>query len=190
MVASDCRRHDGQCGHGVRCRGRWNRAGLAKSGSVEAGSPGESAAPRHGPPLHELESRKEGQDYKGRLAPLVVQRRGLAVITDFSNARLEDWTRPGFTNADQIEDQLRLMEEHWAWLSRGLESFHWDIIRVTLPVELRPDAYPHFGAFRDAVAPLIRKKVDISKYDSMATTPSIRHGSYRLPLAALNVLSS
>ena len=137
--------------------------GRAKSGSVEAGSPGESAAPRHGPPLHELESRKEGQDYKGRLAPLVVQRRGLAVITDFSNARLEDWTGAGFTSVDQIEAQLRLMEEHWAWLSRGLESFHWDIIRVTLPVELRPDAYLHGGVFRDAVAPLIRQKVDVSE---------------------------
>jgi hypothetical protein len=140
--------------------------GRAKSGSVEAGSPGESAAPRHGPPLHELESRKEGQDYKGRLAPLVVQRRGLAVVTDFSTARLEDWTGAGFTSVDQIEAQLRSMEEHWAWLSRGLESFHWDIIRVTLPVELRPDAYLHGGVFRDAVAPLIRQKVDASEYDS------------------------
>ena len=87
------------------------------------------------------------------------------MIADFSNTRLEDWKGSGFTNVDQIGDQLRLMETHWAWLSRGLESFHWDIIRVTLPVELGPDAYPGWGEFRDAVAISIKQKIDISSYD-------------------------
>jgi hypothetical protein len=125
-----------------------------------------AVAPQHEPPLHELASRVEGQDYRGRLAPSVARRRGLAVVTDFANARLEDWTGAGFTIFGQIRDQLELMEAHWAWLSRGRESFTWDIIRVTLPVELRPDAFAHGGEFRNAVAALITKKVDVAKYDA------------------------
>jgi hypothetical protein len=69
--------------------------------------------------------------------PLVTHRRGLAVIADFSNARLEDWHGAGIRSVAQLKDQLRRMAAHWAWLSHGLESFQWDVIRVTLPVELR-----------------------------------------------------
>jgi hypothetical protein len=57
------------------------------------------------------------------------------------------------------------MEEHWAWLSRGLEQFDWDIIRVTLPVPLQPDAYPGWIEYRNAVAALVRQQIDVSQYD-------------------------
>ena len=139
-------------------------------GSGGAGAPSgppqdASAAPRHGPP-QELNGRTEGRDSLGPLVPLVTHRRGLAVIADFSNARLEDWHGAGIRSVAQLKDQLRRMAAHWAWLSHGLESFQWDVIRVTLPVELRPDAYAGWGEYRDAVASLVRQKVNVSAYDA------------------------
>jgi hypothetical protein len=107
-----------------------------------------------------------GRDSLGRLVPLVAHRRGLAVIADFADARLEDWHGPGISSVAQLKGQLRRMEAHWAWLSHGLESFQWDVIRVTLPVDLRPDAYASWGEYRDAVASLARQKVDASAYDA------------------------
>ena len=88
------------------------------------------------------------------------------MIADFSNARLEDWHGAGIRSVAQLKDQLRRMAAHWAWLSHGLESFQWDVIRVTLPVELRPDAYAGWGEYRDAVASLVRQKVNVSAYDA------------------------
>lgn len=141
----------------------------AKEGDADARSArsrSADVAPRHGPPLHELRGRAEDRDYKGQLSPDVTHRKGLAVIADFSNVRLEDWRGPGISSVAQLRDQLRRMEEHWAWLSRGLETFRWDIIRVTLPVALRPDAYPGWIEYRDAVASLVRKKVNAPSYDA------------------------
>ena len=104
--------------------------------------------------------------YRGPAVPYVKHRRGLAVIADFADTRLEDWTGAGFNNVSELSLQLRLMEQHWAWLSGGKEDFRWDVIRVTLPVNLGPDAYPDFNSYRDAVGTLIRQQVDVSSYDA------------------------
>ncbi len=102
----------------------------------------------------------------GFVAPHHVERRrGLAVIADFADSRLEDWQGPGIDNAGDLARQLRKMEAHWAWLSRGGEAFQWNIIRVTLPVNLSADAYPGWAEYRDAVGALIRAQVDVAKYD-------------------------
>jgi hypothetical protein len=50
-------------------------------------------------------------------------RKGLAIITDFADRTLEDWTGNGFRSVDDLSVQLRNMEDPWAWLSRGLEDF-------------------------------------------------------------------
>ncbi len=104
--------------------------------------------------------------YRGPAVPYVKHRRGLAVIADFADTRLEDWTGAGFHSVSEVNLQLRRMEEHWAWLSGGKEDFRWDVIRVTLPVNLGPDAYPDFGSYRDAVGALIRQQVNASAYDA------------------------
>ena len=57
------------------------------------------------------------------------------------------------------------MEAHWAWLSRGHETFRWDIVRITLPVHLGGNAYAGWGEYRDAVASLARRRVDPDDYD-------------------------
>lgn len=103
---------------------------------------------------------------RGRGAPRVQHRRGLAVIADFADNRLEDWQGEGIRSVSELASQLRKMEAHWAWLSRGQESFQWDIIRVTLPAALRADAYADWGAYRNAVAALIRQQVNVPKYDA------------------------
>ncbi|MDF3031941.1 MAG: carbohydrate-binding, CenC-like protein [Moraxellaceae bacterium] len=98
--------------------------------------------------------------------PVITQRKALAVITDFSNAKLEDWTGPGFNDTGDIRATLDLMETHWAWLSHGREDIDWDIIRVTLPVPLAPDAFGGWPEFRNTVAALVRAQVDIADYDA------------------------
>ena len=92
-------------------------------------------------------------------------RKGLAVITDFANRTLETWDGAGMQTVDHVSAELRRMEAHWAWLSRGLEKFQWDIIRIELPVAAVPDAYANWVAFREAAAPLIRQEVDVADYD-------------------------
>jgi hypothetical protein len=103
---------------------------------------------------------------RGPAVPHRPRRVGLAVIADFADSQLEDWHGEGIGSIDALSEQLRNMEEHWAWLSRGQESFHWDIIRITLPVTLRPDAYSNWVEFRNAVGLLIRQRVDPSRYDA------------------------
>lgn len=92
-------------------------------------------------------------------------RKGVAVITDFADRRLEDWTGPGITGVDALAAQLRSMEAHWAWLSRGRETFQWDIIRIELPQPAVADAYPGWDAFRDAAIALARQQVETADYD-------------------------
>ena len=92
-------------------------------------------------------------------------RKGLAIITDFSDRRFEDWTGPGFQNVDALRAQLDDMQRHWEWLSRDVEGFRWDIIRVELPRAAVPQAYPNWSAFREAVVALAREQVRVSDYD-------------------------
>jgi carbohydrate binding protein with CBM6 domain len=92
-------------------------------------------------------------------------RKGLAIIADFSDRSLEDWTVDGMTNLDEVAANLRKLEDHWAWLSHGLEKFQWDIIRIRLTQAAVPGAFSGWGAFRDAVATLATQQVAISDYD-------------------------
>jgi M6 family metalloprotease-like protein len=96
-------------------------------------------------------------------------RRTLAVITDFRDRHLEDYTGAGMKTEEDVAQQLRKMEDHWAFLSRGLEAVHWEIMRIELPYD-SPDADPdpfdgNWTAFREAAAIEIRKRVLIDDYD-------------------------
>lgn len=94
-----------------------------------------------------------------------VKRKGLAVIVDFANSKLEDWDGPGINDVSELSDQLHKMEGHWAWLSRGKEKFNWDIIRITLPVNLDRYTYWSWWEYRNAVADLVKQEIDVTKYD-------------------------
>lgn len=100
------------------------------------------------------------------LLPQVRERHALAVITDFSDTRLEDWTGPGFNSVPEVRQQLAQMEAHWEWLSHDKEDMQWDIIRITLPVPLSPTAYASWPDFREAVGALVRQQVNVSDYDA------------------------
>jgi hypothetical protein len=151
---------------------------MACNGARNSGAPDTSAArePAASPFKPEADQGSFGSgapsgpvpkpDLPGIVAPPVQHRSGLAVIADFADTRLENWQGEGINNVNTLSSQLRKMEEHWAWLSRGQEEFQWDIIRITLPVTLRADAYAGWGAYRDAVGALIRQQVDVSKYDT------------------------
>jgi M6 family metalloprotease-like protein len=92
-------------------------------------------------------------------------RKALAIVTDFSDRKLEDWTGAGMKSLADVSAQLRALEEHWAWLSRGREQIQWDIVRIRLPQAAVPGAYANWNAFRDAVALLAKQQVDIADYD-------------------------
>jgi hypothetical protein len=92
-------------------------------------------------------------------------RKGLAIVADFANRRLEDWTGAGFRTLSDLGVQLSEMERHWMWLSRNTETFHWDVIRIQLPRDAGPDAYPNWIAFREAIAALALQQVAASDYD-------------------------
>ncbi len=92
-------------------------------------------------------------------------RKGVAVITDFADRRLEDWTGSGMTQVADLSAQLRSMESHWAWLSRGLETYRWDIVRIQLSQPAVENAYDGWVAFRDAAVTLARQQIRTADYD-------------------------
>jgi hypothetical protein len=95
-------------------------------------------------------------------------RKGLAIIVDFADVRLEDWVEPldspvppGFHSEDDIREVLQQMTGHWEWLSRGAERVIWGLTRVQLPRELVENAYASDAEFRRAVIDL----ADVSAED-------------------------
>ena len=91
--------------------------------------------------------------------------RGIGVIADFANQKLEQFTGPGIRSQADLRAQLDQMQSHWAWLSRGLEQYQWDIVRVTLPVNLTPTAYAGWVEYRDAVVSEVKKVAPLATYD-------------------------
>ncbi len=92
-------------------------------------------------------------------------RRGLAIVADFSNRRLEDWTGAGMRSLDDLSAQLRELEAHWAWLSLGQEKFQWDITRIQLAQAAVPGAFYSWSQFRDTIAALVKQQIDVRDYD-------------------------
>ena len=92
-------------------------------------------------------------------------RKGLLVITDFDDRRLEDWDGAGMKTVDDVSAQLRAMAAHWEWLSRGRERMRWDIIRVTVPKPCVASAFSGWTEFRATVAGLVRQQVAVADYD-------------------------
>lgn len=90
-------------------------------------------------------------------------RKGLAIVVDFADFQLEDWEGQGFRSLADVQAMLDLMTDHWSFLSRGTEVVQWDLIRVQLPVNLAPDAYPHIREFREAV--IKAAAIDVAQYD-------------------------
>ena len=96
-------------------------------------------------------------------------RRALAVITDFQDRHFEDFGGAGMRSEDDLSRQLRQMEDHWAFLSRGLEVIRWEILRVELPYsssDADPDPFDgNWVRFREAAARELLKQVQIADYD-------------------------
>ncbi len=92
-------------------------------------------------------------------------RKGLAIIADFSNRRLEDWAGAGMKSVNDVSAQLRELEAHWAWLSLGQEKFQWDITRIQLAQAAVPGAFSSWWQFRETIATLVKQQVDVRDYD-------------------------
>jgi regulation of enolase protein 1 (concanavalin A-like superfamily) len=126
-----------------------------------------SSLPLNGEPMYVQVRRRVGSAVDVVSAQYMASiRRGLAVITDFADRRLEDWPGQGIRTEDEVLPHLRNMEAHWEWLSRGRERMQWDVIRIQLPATATPDAFPGgWSAFRLAAASLIRSQVPTADYD-------------------------
>lgn len=112
-----------------------------------------------------LESGPEGARITSTASYTAPMRRGLAVIVDFADRRLEDWDGLGFQSEADLRVQLDQMEAHWDWLSRGVEKTAWDIARIQLAENLTDDAFPGWIEFREEVARRTREVVDLADYD-------------------------
>ncbi len=122
--------------------------------------------PLNGATLYVQLRRRAGSLVESVNVPYIAPvRRGVLVITDFTDRRLEDWTGPGMRSVADISIQLRKMEDHWRWLSRGLERYRWDIIRIRLPHPAVTTAYPGWSQFRDAAITLAKQQVRTADYD-------------------------
>jgi M6 family metalloprotease-like protein len=103
-------------------------------------------------------------------------RRGLAVVVDFADARLEDWQEaptsepPGFHSMQEVRDVLDDMEDHWEWLSHGTERMVWDLRRVQLAESLTANAFPAYREYRRAVLRAVAEQggFDPTDYDVQA----------------------
>jgi M6 family metalloprotease-like protein len=100
-------------------------------------------------------------------------RKGLCVVVDFQNSKLEDWKEPpgwplppGVHSMGEVRGILDQMEEHWGWLSRGIEKVEWDLARVTLPRDLKSDSSYGYRTFRaEVMDAAIRQGIDPAEYD-------------------------
>lgn len=154
-------------GTGPRRRDVYESGPLAGVTSLQV-----SGLPLNAAPLYvELRSRCGGGSYSESTNQYVAAvRRGLAIVVDFADFRLEDWQEPpgstlppGFHGMEDVRAVLDQMTDHWEWLSRGTEKMVWDLTRVQLPVNLTENAYPHYAQFRRAVVDLAN--VDPVAYD-------------------------
>lgn len=100
------------------------------------------------------------------VAQPVKVRKGLVVLADFQNQRIEDFTGTGIRSEADARNAVEKVRSHWSWLSHGTEDYQWDLVRITLPVSYSATAYPDWGTFRNAAVNLTRAKIDASKYDS------------------------
>lgn len=125
-----------------------------------------SGLPLNGAPLYvDLRSRCGGGYSESTSQYVAAVRRGLAIVVDFADFRLEDWQEspgsllpPGFHRMEEVRAVLDQMTEHWEWLSRGREKVVWDLTRVQLPQNFTENAFPSYTPFRRAV-------VDLAKVD-------------------------
>lgn len=152
----------------------WLSAGTAagRSDVYASGSLGQATEhtvnnlPLNGAPLHVELRRRQGDVVEAVTAQYTAAiRKGVLVITDFADRRLEDWTGEGMKSVDDVSAELRRMEDHWAWLSRGLEKMRWDIIRVRLAEPALPGAFQGWVAFRDAAITLALQQLETADYD-------------------------
>lgn len=96
-------------------------------------------------------------------------RRGVGVIADFADAKLEQYTGSWEANAIntvlEFREILDDVQKHWEWMSLGKEEFLWDIVRISLIENLSPDAFSTWQGYRTAVGTRIVEAVNSSFYD-------------------------
>ncbi len=91
--------------------------------------------------------------------------KGLCVIADFADRKLEDVQGLGVRTEGEIRGILNDMEAHWAWMSVNTRFYTWDTVRVTLDQNFREDAFPDAWEFRRAVGQKVRQAVNPDDYD-------------------------
>lgn len=143
--------------------------GRFDASQTEAGVGG---LPLNGRTLYvELESRVGRRTVTSSARYTAPVRRALAVIADFTDARLEGWQEPpgwprspGFHNEAEIRATLDDMTAHWAWLSRGREKVKWDLVRVTVPRALVANP-PNYGSGEFRAEVMASATVNRADYD-------------------------
>ncbi|MGC4088169.1 MAG: hypothetical protein QM756_09765 [Polyangiaceae bacterium] len=92
-------------------------------------------------------------------------RKGLAVIADFSDAKLEDHTGTGVKSSADLTAFLTQMQAHWAWLSRGVEVSKWTTVRVKFSQKFGATAFANGSEYRGEAMRLAAQAVNLSDFD-------------------------
>lgn len=90
---------------------------------------------------------------------LAARHHAVAVIADFADAHLEDWTGPGVNSVADVQARLAAASADWSRLSHGRETLTWQIVRVQLDRPLADGAFANAAEVRDEVVRLARPQL-------------------------------
>lgn len=102
------------------------------------------------------------------IKPDTITKKALCVVVDFSDYSLEEYNgndENAVINIDEVRDILNEMEQHWIWLSNGIEEIKWDIIRIKLDQPLKSTSFNDWVDFRTTAVNKALENVNINDYD-------------------------
>jgi M6 family metalloprotease-like protein len=94
---------------------------------------------------------------------------GLAVVVDFPNSVLEEYTQEekAIKNVADLRTVLDQMEGHWRWMTHDKHQVEWAVERINVNQDIAPNAYGNdWVQFRKELAAKLLERVRIKDYDS------------------------
>ncbi|MFX0091892.1 MAG: hypothetical protein ACFFBD_09035 [Candidatus Hodarchaeota archaeon] len=95
--------------------------------------------------------------------------KAICVITDFQNHSLEDFSSNftgGVCSISDVQTILEKTSDHWKWLTCGMQTIQWNIIRIKVPQNLTKEAFTGWRDFRYQVVDFTYNQINQSMYDA------------------------
>jgi M6 family metalloprotease-like protein len=115
-----------------------------------------------------LECSSEQRCYLGSCITQKVLK-SLVVITNFANTNFYESPEGEYgaiNTIQELEDYFIETNEHWLWMSQGIQKMEWDILEITLDEYFTEDAFSNsWTTFREEVVKEVKKHIEESEYD-------------------------